>query len=67
MLRMAQVPTLLKAQDVAERLNTSAETVRRWVREKRLTAITLPGGGLRFRTEDVEALLAGSTPAERAS
>lgn len=57
MLCMAQVPTLLKAQDVADRLNTSAETVRRWVREKRLPAVILPSGAMRFRPEDVEALI----------
>lgn len=67
---MAQVPALLKAQDVADRLNTSAETVRRWVRENRLTAITLPSGALRFRPEDVDALLTGapaSNPVQAAS
>lgn len=64
MLCMAQVPALLKAQDVADRLNTSAETVRRWVREKRLPAVILPSGAVRFRPEDVDALV---VPSERAS
>jgi excisionase family DNA binding protein len=54
---MAQVPGLLKADDVAEVLNTSAETVRRWAREGKLSAVVLPSGAIRFRRDDVEALL----------
>lgn len=54
---MAPLPALLTASEVAERARVSAETVRRWVREGQLPAITLPSGTLRFRAEDIDALL----------
>lgn len=54
---MAQVPALLTAPEVADQARVSPETVRRWVREGLLPAIELPSGRLRFRPEDIEALL----------
>lgn len=54
---MAQVPALLTAPEVADQARVSPETVRRWARRGLLPAIELPSGALRFRAEDVEALL----------
>ena len=56
----ASEPTqpLLTIDQVCERLALSRETVRRLIREQRLAAVQfVPGGHLRFRAEDVEALI----------
>lgn len=50
---------LLTAAEVAAEVRMDPETIRRWVREGKLTAITLPGGHKRFRREDIEAVLRG--------
>lgn len=42
---------------MAERAGVTQTTVSRWVASGKLAAITLPSGLLRFRSEDVEALL----------
>jgi len=47
---------LLTSAEVAEQYRVSTMTVRRWVAAKRLEAIRLPGGQLRFRRSDVDAL-----------
>lgn len=47
---------------MAELADVSATTVSRWVASGKLAAITLPSGILRFRRDDVTALL---TPALR--
>lgn len=60
---MPNTEPLLKVEDVAKWANVHPETVRRWTREGALTAITLPGGGRRFRLADVEALLAAGDAA----
>ena len=57
----ATTPDLLPTGEVARRLNTDPRTVRRWVETGQLAAITLPSGRLRFRREDVEALLVPTT------
>ena len=54
---MTQETPLLTAAQVAEILNTSTESVRRWAREGLLAAVTLPSGHKRFRRSDVESLL----------
>lgn len=54
---MTQEQPLVTAAEVARRAQVHPETVRRWVREGLITAIELPSGRLRFRREDVEALL----------
>jgi len=54
---MTQDHPLLTAIQVASELNTSAETVRRWEREGRLHAVTLPSGRKRYRRSDIDALL----------
>lgn len=62
--RMASDQTYLTISKAADLLEVSAGTVRRWVREGRLPAITHPSGRRRIRPEDVEAILA---TAERAA
>lgn len=54
---MARNHPLLTTSEVAERARVSPETVRRWVREGHLPAVTLPAGTLRFRVEDIDAML----------
>lgn len=64
---MTPLPALLTTGEVAKLLSVHRATVRRWVDDGQLAAITLPSGTLRFRREDVEALLAPSAgPAESA-
>ncbi len=53
--------SLLTAAEVAAELNVDPETVRRWARQRKLTSITLPGGGKRFRSEQLEQLLEDGT------
>jgi len=48
---------LLTVLEVASRLRVRKETVRRYIKEGRLKAFTLPGGDYRVRSSDVEALL----------
>jgi excisionase family DNA binding protein len=66
---MTQEPLFLTARQAAERLSAagapvSKETVQRWCRDRKLTAVTMPGGQYRIRTEDVDAIL--SIPASAA-
>ena len=48
---------LLTAAQVAARIPVHVETVRRWTREGKLTAVVLPSGRKRYRAADVDALL----------
>lgn len=48
----------LTAAEVAERFQVTVSSVSRWARVGKLRGYRTPGGGLRFRTEDVEAALA---------
>lgn len=50
----------LTTKQAAERLRTSPETVRRWVRDGKLAAITYPSGRRKFRPQDVDAILTPS-------
>lgn len=59
---MTPRPRLLTTSEVAEECNVDPETVRRWAREGRIAAITLPGGLKRFRREDVDRLLTPTEP-----
>lgn len=57
----------LTVSEVAVRIRTTPDTVRRWIRQGRLHAV-MPGGtkvGYRIRQTDVDRLLAG--PERRAS
>lgn len=62
---MAPAP-LLKTADVASLMNVSRSTVARWVALGHLEAVRTPGGSLRFRPEDVDALT-DAPPDEAAS
>ena len=48
---------LLTVAEVAKRLRVRQETVRRYIKDGSLKALTLPGGDYRVRESDVEALL----------
>lgn len=65
---MTSDQTYLSTAEVAELFHTefgiSETSVRRWVRKGQLKpAITLPSGRMRFRREDVEAILRGESNA----
>jgi excisionase family DNA binding protein len=47
----------LTTKQVADLFHVSPSSVSRWVKAHRLEAIRTPGGGLRFRVEDVSAFL----------
>lgn len=50
-------PEYLTLQEVAAKFRVDPRTVRRWVANDQLAAIRIGGRLLRFRPEDVEALL----------
>lgn len=58
---------LLTTAEVAAEYRVSGTTVRRWVKAGHLEATKLPGGTLRFRRADVEAILRPVAPSEAAS
>ena len=64
---MTPEPVLLTADEVAAIARVDPESVRRWARERRIAAITLPGGQKRFRREDVDKFLTPAAPIEAAS
>lgn len=53
---MSNAADLLTAAEVAAEYRVTRMTVSRWVKAGHLAALKLPGGGLRFRRADVEAL-----------
>jgi excisionase family DNA binding protein len=57
---------LLTANEVAEFLSVSAETVLRWTRRGDLPGFRLPGGALRYRLEAIETWLAERETADTA-
>lgn len=58
--------TYLTTAEVADRFQVTVSSVSRWARVGKLRGYRTPGGGLRFRLEDVEAALAVEA-AEQAS
>lgn len=58
---------LLTTQEVAEQMRVHVSTVARWVKEGHLAAFRTPGGTLRFRQADVDALLTSEPKAPVAS
>jgi excisionase family DNA binding protein len=52
---------LLRIGAVARLLNVSVETMRRWTREGKITAIRTPGGEHRYHLSDVQAILESGT------
>jgi excisionase family DNA binding protein len=62
---LTQDRAVILTREVAERLGCSPKTVRELVATGRLNPVRLsPRGHLRFRVEDVEALIAGENPGE---
>lgn len=57
---MEQLPVLMTATEVAEQLRVHPSTLRRWVADGTISAVTLPGTrSLRFRRDDIQAILNG--------
>lgn len=66
---MSDVDEYMKVREVAEWLNVSRKTVRKWIDAGVLPAIRLPGGDFRIRRADVHTRILGhadaaSTPAK---
>lgn len=55
---------LLLTSAAAAVVGVSDETLRRWADERKVRHIRLPSGQLRFRREDLDALLAPVEPTE---
>lgn len=55
---------LLTADEVADIVGVSGETVRRWARDGLVPFIKLPGGHFRFRREDVDSMIGAATTTE---
>ena len=55
---------LLEVADVAELLEVSTYTVRRWADQGKIRHIRLPGGRFKFFHEDIDALLTPIEPHE---
>lgn len=51
---------LLKTVEVAEKLGVSTRTVLKMAADGRLAAVRLSSRAIRFKSEDVEALISGS-------
>jgi excisionase family DNA binding protein len=58
---------LLSAAEVADILEVSGETVRRWVASGRIRHIRLPSGQVRFERADIDAIRQPVEPTEAAS
>jgi excisionase family DNA binding protein len=60
---------LLTTQQVADHFNVHPETVKEWVRKRKLRAVRTPGGQYRYRAEDVRAAIveASGEPSEPAA
>lgn len=58
---------LMKTAEVAQVLRVTPKTVWSWHKKGRLPGIELPGGELRFRRSDVEAILSPADPTEGAA
>ena len=55
-------PRLLSTSAAAKRLDVSDETLRRWADERKIRHVRLPSGQLRFRPEDLDAVLSPVEP-----
>jgi excisionase family DNA binding protein len=51
---------LITVEDAARIFKVRRETIRRYIKNGHLPAITLPGGDYRIRAEDVQKLINGS-------
>lgn len=46
---------LLKIDQVAEKLNVSRRTIERWVRDRKIPVVSMPGRNLRFDEKKIES------------
>lgn len=63
---MTPTQPLLTTGEVATALAVDPDTVRRWVKDGKLTAVSLPSGVLRFKRSEIDRILGvepGSTEA----
>ena len=60
-LQKTQAQALIGTSAAADMLGVSPDTIRRWAKDGRVAASSLPSGRLRFRPEDIEALLTPTT------
>lgn len=60
-MRTADFPDLMTAQEVADALRVSLSTVSRMVQNGTLRAIRIGSRGLRFRSDDIAALINEAT------
>lgn len=56
----------LTTKDIRESLRVSEPTLWRWRRDRKLKALRLPGGGIRFREADVLQVLQVEAESEEA-
>lgn len=60
---MLPLPELLTIAEAADQFDVHPHTVRRWIKEGRINpSVTLPSGRVRFRREDIEAIVRGDSP-----
>ena len=55
----------MTTKEAADVLNVQKETIRRYIKNGRLTAATLPGGDYRLKEKDVNDLLRGQPKDEQ--
>ena len=51
---------LITVEDAARIFKVRRETIRRYIKNGHLPAVTLPGGDYRIRVEDIQKLISGS-------
>jgi excisionase family DNA binding protein len=51
----------MTTKEAADVLNVQKETIRRYIKNGRLTAVTIPGGDYRVKGKDVKDLLRGQS------
>ena len=61
-LHKSQVTPLIDTGAAARMLAVSPDTVRRWAKNGKISAVALPSGRFRFRRADIEALLLPTMP-----
>ena len=53
-------PTYIPIREAAQRLGVNRETLRRWDRDGKISAVRTPGNARRFLLADVENILKGN-------
>ena len=59
------MPPILTSAEVAEIFRVSISTVKGWTMDKKISSIRTPGRGIRFRRQDIEAILSTTYGAPR--